>query len=125
MLDKHDSSASPYKLDTLYTRPTEPMQTDSINGINTDVLIEIYIEHADEASVGDKLAVYAASKQIISEVIPEGLEPFSETRPDEEISVFVSSTSCLRRMIASPILIGAANKVMIELKRQLEEIYNS
>lgn len=125
MLDKYDSSASPYKLDTLYARPTEPMQTDSINGINTDVLIEIYIEHADEASVGDKLAVYAASKQIISEVIPEGLEPFSETRPDEEISVFVSSTSCLRRMIASPILIGAANKVMIELKRQLEEIYNS
>lgn len=125
MLDKHDSSASPYKLDTLYTRPTEPLQTDSVNGINTDVLIEIYIEHADEASVGDKLAVYAASKQIISEVVPEGLEPFAESRPDEEISVFISSTSCLRRMIASPILIGAANKVMIELKRQLEEIYNS
>lgn len=125
MLDKYDSSASPYKLDMLYSRPTEPMQGDSINGINTDVLIEIYIEHADEASVGDKLAVYAASKQIISEVVPEGLEPFSETRPDEEISVFVSSTSCLRRMIASPILIGSANKVMIELKRQLEEIYNS
>jgi hypothetical protein len=125
MLDKYDSSASPYKMDMLYTRPTEPLQVDTVNGINTDVLIEIYIEHADEASVGDKLAVYAASKQIISEVVPDGLEPFAESRPDEEISVFISSTSCLRRMIASPILIGSANKVMIELKRQLEDIYNS
>jgi DNA-directed RNA polymerase beta subunit len=125
ILDKHDKTNSVYKLDTLYSLPTEPLKGNTIKGQTCDVLIEIYIEHADEASVGDKLAVYAASKQIISEVVPEGLEPFSETRPDEEISVFVSSTSCLRRMIASPILIGSANKVMIELKRQLEEIYNS
>ena len=113
ILDKYDSSSSPYKLDTLYDYPVEPIKASSIKGINTDVLIEVYIEHADDVSVGDKLAVYAASKQIISEVIPEGLEPFSESNPDEEISVFVSSTSVLRRMIPSIMIIGGANKVLI------------
>ena len=125
ILDKYDSSSSPYKLDTLYDYAVEPIKASSIKGINTDVLIEVYIEHADEVSVGDKLAVYAASKQIISEVIPEGMEPFSESNPNEEISIFVSSTSVLRRMIPSIMIIGGANKVLINLKEKIRELYNN
>jgi len=125
ILDKYDSSSSPYKLDTLYDYAVEPIKASSIKGINTDVLIEVYIEHADDASVGDKLAVYAASKQIITEVIPEGMEPFSESNPNEEISVFVSSTSVLRRMIPSIMIIGGANKVLINLKEKIRELYNN
>jgi len=123
ILDKHDKSNSVYKLDTLYTLPTQPLKGSSIKGINCDVMIEVYIEHDDEVSVGDKCVVYAASKQVISEVIPEGLEPYAESTPDEEISMFVAPSSILKRMIPSVLITGAANKVLLELKKQVRDIW--
>ncbi len=125
ILDKHDKSESAYKMGTLYSAPTQPLSGQTIKGIHCDVLIEIYIEHGDDVSIGDKCVVYAASKQVISEVVPEGLEPYAESDPDEEISMFVSCGSVLKRMIPSIILTGAANKVLINLKRQIGNIWNS
>lgn len=124
ILDKHDKTNSVYKLDTLYNAPTEPLKGTTIKGKTCDVLIEIYIEHGNEASIGDKMVAYGACKQVISEVVPEGLEPYSETRPDEEISVFVSSSSILKRMVPSLVITASANKVLIELKRLVTKIWN-
>ena len=123
ILDKYDKTDSPYKMDTMFTLPTAPLKGTTIKGITCDVLIEIYIEHADEASVGDKLTVYAASKQVLSEVVPPGLEPFSEERPDEEISIFTSPRSILGRMVPSIMLIAAGNKCLVELKRKMKDIW--
>ena len=123
ILDKYDKTDSPYKMDTMFTLPTAPLKGTTIKGITCDVLIEIYIEHADEASVGDKLTVYAASKQVLSEVVPVGQEPFSEDRPDEEISIFTSPRSILGRMVPSIMLIAAGNKCLVELKRQIKDIW--
>lgn len=123
ILDKYDGTSSVYKLGTLYDNPTEPLKTPTIKGINTDVLIEFYIGHDDEASVGDKCVDYGACKQIIAEVIPEGLEPFSEYRPDEEISLFQAPSSILKRMVPSLVVNAAGNKVLIELKRQCKDIW--
>lgn len=124
ILDKHDKTNSVYKLDTLYSLPTEPLKGNTIKGQTCDVLIEIYIEHADEASVGDKLVIYGASKQVLSEVIPEGMEPYTETRPDEEVSLFVTPSAILKRMIPSLLITASGNKVLIELKRMINEIWN-
>ena len=125
ILDKYDKTSSVYKLDTLYELPTEPLKGSTIKGITCDVLVEIYIEHADEASVGDKLVAYGASKQVLSEVVPEGLEPYSETRPDEEISIFVSPSCVLKRMIPSLVITSSANKVLVELKRSIRKLWGS
>ena len=123
ILDKYDKSSSVYKLDTLYSLPTEPLKGSAIKGITTDVLIEIYIEHADQQSVGDKLVAFGASKQVISEVIPLGQEPYAESAPDEEISVTVSQFSLLKRMIPAVAITAAGNKVLIELKRRCKKIW--
>ena len=88
-------------------------------------MIEIYVEHDDDASVGDKLVVYGASKQILSEVIPEGLEPYAESTPDEEISMFVAPSSILKRMIPSVMITAGANKVLLKLKADIREIWES
>lgn len=125
ILDKYDKTNSVYKLDTLYSLPTEPLKGTTIKGRTCDVLIEIYIEHADEASVGDKLAIFGASKQVLSEVVPEGLEPYTETRPDEEVSIFVTSSAILKRMIPSVTILAAGNKCLIELKRKIGEIWKN
>lgn len=124
ILDKHDKSNSVYKLDTLYSLPTEPINGQSIKGQHCDVMIEIYIEHGDDVSIGDKCVVYAASKQVISEVIPEGQEPFTEDDPETEISMFVSAGSIMKRMIPSMIVTASANKILVELKRKIGKIWN-
>lgn len=124
-LDKHDKSDSVYKMDTLYTLPTEPLKGGTVKGQTCDILIEIFIEHEDEASVGDKIVAYGASKQVLSEVVPEGLEPYTESKPDEEISVFVAPSAILKRMIPSLTITASANKVLIELKNQIKEIWES
>jgi hypothetical protein len=125
ILDKHDKSNAVYKLDTLFSLPTEPLKTPSLKGINTDVLIEVYIEHEDDMSVGDKLTNYSCMKQICSEVIPEGLEPYAESTPDEEISVFQAPSSILKRMVPSVVVTAAGNKVLVNLKRQVQDIWEN
>lgn len=124
-LEKHDNSDGIIKAGYMLTDSTEPI----VNRYNTikgkykgvDVLIEIFIEHADVMGVGDKVALYSANKQIISEVIPEGYEPYSEFRPEEEISVITSPGTIARRMTPGVIPISAATKVLLELKRNIKE----
>lgn len=125
ILDNHDSSNNPYKLNTLYARPTEPLKGNTIKGITCDVFVEIYIEHADDVSIGDKVALYGPNKQIISDVVPEGLEPYAESRPDEEISMFGAPVSIMKRMIPSVVITAAGNKVLIETKRKIKAIWEN
>ena len=123
MLDKYDKTNSVYKLDTLYDRATGPLKGQEIKGITTDVLIEVFIEHEDFQSIGDKLVAFSASKQVIGEMVPEGKEPYSELHPDEEVSVFVSARSILKRMIPSICISAAGNKILIETKRAIKRIW--
>lgn len=123
-LDKFDSTDSVMKAGYLLKDSTEPEKNryNSIAGIKgIDVLIEIYIEHDDTLAVGDKVALYSANKQIVSEVIAKGYEPYSEFRPDEEISVITSPGTIARRMTSSVIPVSAAMKCMIELKRKIKD----
>lgn len=124
ILDKYDKTDSVFKMGTLYGAPTEPLKGTTIKGQTCDVMIEIYIEHADEASVGDKLAIYGASKQVLSEVVPLGMEPYTETNPDEEVSLFVTPSAILKRMIPSLLVTASGNKVLVELKRKMKRIWD-
>lgn len=92
--------------------------------VQDSVLIEFYIEHGDIMGVGDKLAYFTALKSIVGEVIPEGYEPYSEFRPEEEVSSIIGPSAVLKRQVPSITLTLLCNKVIVELKRRLEEIYN-
>ena len=124
ILDKYDKSTSVYKLDVMYDRPTGPVKGQQIKGITTDVYIEIFIEHEDLQSIGDKCVAFAASKQVIGEMVPVGQEPFSELHPEEEVSIFISARSILKRMIPSAAVTSVANKILIETKRAIKRIWN-
>ena len=121
-LDKFDKTDSTMKAGYLLTDSSEPVKDryDAVKGIKgIDVLIEIYIEHDDVMGVGDKIAIYGPNKQIISELIPDGYEPYSEMHPEEEISVLAAPGSSMRRMIPSLYKITACDKLLIELKRKI------
>lgn len=123
-LNKFDSSPGIMKSGYMLTDTTGPTKNKYgvLNGRRgIDVLIEFYIEHSDFMGNGDKLAQYNANKQIVSEFIPKGYEPYSEFRPDEEISAICSPGTVMRRMTVGSIPIASAGKVLIELKRKIKE----
>ena len=91
--------------------------------IEDGVLILIYITYHNNFSVGDKLINFAALKAVSTEIIQEGLEPFSEFRPDEEISTIFPPGGVLARMVPSVLTTMFGNKLLIELKRKLGDIY--
>ena len=66
---------------------------------------------------------YSALKGVVSHVIPEGQEPWSEFRPDEEVSAFISPLSILGRKTPSIYTTLFGNKVLIELKRKVLKDY--
>lgn len=91
--------------------------------VGDGVLLEFYINKKTPMGVGDKLVVLCALKNTVCKVMDEGKEPYSEFRPDEEISAFLSPQSELARMTKSIEFNMFANKALIELKRKVKEIY--
>ena len=86
------------------------------------VLIEIYLEVYDIASIGDKIVFDRANKGIVKRIIPSEDAPYTDFRPNEEISAFAGIASFNARMITSPLKIGSVNKLMIELDRSCKDI---
>ena len=68
---------------------------------------------------------FTALKGIVGELIPPVYEPYSEFRPEEEVSSLIAPSSILKRQVPSIILTLLGNKVIVELKRKLQEIYES
>jgi hypothetical protein len=123
LLTEYDDSPGTLKAGYLLTDSTEP-HVSRYNRIKhykgKHVVIDFYIEHEDTAGVGDKVAIYGANKNIISEKIKRGYEPYSEHRPDEEVSVVTSPGTIARRMTPSVLPISMAMKCMVELKRKIK-----
>lgn len=129
-LDKYDPDAksSVVKCGILVNEPSHKVQPNKYGVIRGEhvedaVLFEFYIKHSEPLEVGSKIANFTALKNTIGEILPEGYEPYSEYRRDEEIGTFVASNSILSRMTPSILLTALGNKCIIELKRHLKDIY--
>lgn len=127
LLNKYDKTKTSYKCGIILSEPIGKIDSKDGklkgNDVGEGILIEIYIKYRDVMGIGDKLAFFTALKSINGEVIPEGYEPYSMFRPEEEVSSFIAPGAVLARMTPSILLTGFGNKVIIELKRSLEEIY--
>ena len=73
-------------------QPIKPING-KVKGFNIEdgVLVLIFIAYENKFGVGDKLINYSALKGVCSEIWEEGKEPYSEFRPNEEISSFYPS----------------------------------
>lgn len=127
LLDKYDKGNDIVKCGILFNEPTGPIETKDgkIKGhiVNEGVLIEIYITYNDEMAIGDKVTNFTALKGTIGEIVPEGQESYTLFRPDEEISTCIAPAAIIARMTPSITLTVLGNKVLIELKRHLKDIY--
>lgn len=130
MLEKYDKDGSIVKCGILLdqsTKKVDPNRFGVIKGqkVEDSVLIEFYIKHKEMMEIGSKLAVFTGLKNTVGEIIPKGYEPYSEFRPEEEISTSLSPYSILKRMTPSITLTMLGNKCIIELKRHLKVLYDS
>ena len=130
LLEKYDSDGSIVKCGLLLdqsTKKVDPNRFGVIKGQQVDdsVLIEFYIKHKEMLEIGSKVAFFTGLKNTVGEIVPPGFEPYSEFRPEEEISSSLSPHSILKRMTPSITLTMLGNKCIIELKRSLKQIYDN
>ena len=103
--------------------PDYKMEPTGLMKNNQDgVMIVFFIKYNDKLSVGDKVVAQSANKGVVKNIFPDGLEPFSEYRPSEQIHALFAARSFNARMVTSVWVSGAINKCMIELDRQVKEI---
>lgn len=124
---KNEGDNNFYKCGQLLTETSEKSETfyGKVKGedVGDGILIEIYIKHKDIIKKGDKTTNFCALKGVVSHVIEEGQEPWSEFRPEEEVSAFISPLSILARKTPSIYTNLFGNKVLIELKRKVIKDY--
>ena len=124
---KNENDNNFYKCGQLLTETSEKSDTfyGKVKGedVGDGILIEFYIKHKDIIKKGDKTTNFCALKGVVSHVIEEGQEPWSEFRPDEEVSAFISPLSILARKTPSAYINLFGNKVLIELKRKVIKDY--
>ena len=103
--------------------PDYKMQPTGIMKNNSDgVKIVFYIKYTDKLSVGDKVVAQSANKGVVKGIFPEGMAPFSEFRPNEDIHALFAARSFNARMVTSVWSSGAINKVLVELDRAVKDI---
>lgn len=117
-----------YKAGQIITETSDlvkPNASGKVKGqyLDNGVLILFYIKYKDVAAKGDKVCANFALKGVTSHVIEEGYEPYSEYRPGEEISTLVAPLSVAARKVPSIFLAMFGNKLLLEAKRQLKEMY--
>jgi len=89
------------------------------------VIIKFYIRHDDINVIGNKVTFQSACKTIVSDIIEKGKEPYSEHRKDEVIDGIVSPLSIVSRMTTDLYNLLYCQKVLVELKEQVRDIYES
>ena len=104
---------------------TKPNAYGIIRGekVNDGVLIEFYIKHAEPLETGSKTANFSPLKNVVSELVPDELAPYSMFRKDEPVDTTIAPSSIFGRMVFSVVLTIFGNKVLIELKWSLKDIW--
>ena len=105
-------------LDPDYKMPQSGILKNTPDG----VLIVFKIKYIDLLGIADKLVWQSANKGVIKYIFPKGKEPFTAHAPDKPIHALGSSRSFNARMVTSPIISGALNKMLIALDEQVKEI---
>lgn len=127
-MDKYDDNKnSVYRKGIYFTNTTgtvKPDQYGKIRGLDAadGVVVEIYVTYHDEISDGDKTVHMSANKGTTGYIVPRGFEPYTLSRPYEEIDIPLAPSAILQRGTPSIITVSIGYRVLIELKRSLFEI---
>lgn len=127
---KNSDDMKYFKSGNLITTSTDPVEPDyrgKVGGtvVNEGVLITFFVLFKDVLSRGDKIAAEFALKSVTSHVFEPGLEPYSESEPDEPIDLITAPLAISARKTPSifPAMFG--NKILINAKKYLRDWWNN
>lgn len=115
------------KADAVHIPPVE--QVSSKKNIKEEfpaeggVIINIWVEYVSVMDKGDKLTYNTALKGVISRVVPDNEAPITEYRPEDHIEGVLTPTGVISRMTADIYKLLYSNKVLVELGKQIREIW--
>jgi DNA-directed RNA polymerase beta subunit len=89
------------------------------------VLLQFFVSHVDECTVGDKISAQVALKGVISQVLGDDQRPYTEGDKEDPIDLIVSPMSVVSRMTVDLFFNLYANKVLVELKKKCKKIWNN
>jgi hypothetical protein len=112
-----DNGLPTYELPATYKLPA----TGKLKNVEDGVMIEFCQQYRDVPAIGDKIVWYSANKGVNKGLFPLGEEPYTDLRPNEVIDGFITNTSVNGRMVCSIGVVGALDKLMIELDRTCKE----
>lgn len=114
------------KTGSIKIAPIVQQMTNKINGTEFNgVLIEIYIEKELPCKIGDKITYQTALKGVISKVFAKEETPISEYRTEELINGILTPTGIISRMTSDIYSLLYMNKVLVEVGKQIREIWES
>jgi hypothetical protein len=123
---------SSYKIEdsNVIKQKAEMVKTDmngKIKGVKVGegILIEFYVKFKDKFGIGDKCTSSTALKGINQDIYPEGQEPFLASDPNTKIDIYLGFTSIMARMTNSITIVGGANRVLLDLKTKMQNIYEA
>lgn len=87
------------------------------------VLICFWIEYDDPMSVGDKMTFQTALKGVVAKVFSEDESPISEYREEDVIEAIETPTGIISRMTVDFYSILWINKILVEVGKQIKEIW--
>lgn len=87
------------------------------------VIIDVWIEYIDKMGMGDKLTYNTALKGIVSRVLSNEEAPMTEYRSEEPIEGVLTPTGVISRMTSDIYKLLFSNKVLVELGKQIREIW--
>lgn len=94
---------------------------DRINGAivpeEGGVVFEYFIAHKKSSGVGDKLSFFSSLKSIIAQVIPKGLEPYTES--GDRIDAMIGTIASNARMVTSMDIVGSLGKILDDYGRRI------
>jgi len=88
------------------------------------VIINIWVEYLDVLGKGDKITYSTALKGVVSRVCTTKESPLSSYRQDEVIEAILTPTGIISRMTSDIYSMLFGNKVLVELGKQIREIWN-
>lgn len=119
--DPSDQGSTFYEIDG----PVKPNAAGAVKGykIEHGVIIEFYIKFTDNMKPGDKMAHHLALKGTVALVIPDDQAPYTLDRPNEPIESCIPATSVLARQTIGILPTMFSQKLLVELKHQLKDMY--
>lgn len=124
-VEKRRAALNGIKTESVHISPVDIQTRGKVGTTDYEgVLIIFYVEYEDVPRNGDKVTFQTALKAIVSKKVPDEEAPISDYRPEDIIEGLMTPTGIISRMVLDVYSTMASNKCLVEMGKQICEIWD-